>query len=96
MIVVGAAAPALAADPKLLGNHRDWTAYTFDESNKKVCYMSSQPKSSDPKGAKRGPTYVLVTHRPGENANDVFSVVVGYPLRKGGEVVVEVDKKSFS
>lgn len=88
---------AQAAEPKLLGQHRDWNAYSFDEGgSKKVCYISSNAKTMEPKGAKRGQVYTLLTHRPGENAHDVFSVVMGYPLRKGGEVVVEIDKKSFN
>lgn len=90
------AATAAAAEPKLLGNHKDWAAYSFEDGGKKVCYVSSMPKSSDPKGAKRGPTYTLVTHRPAENTHDVFNTVVGYPLRKGSEVTVEIDKKSFN
>jgi invasion protein IalB len=91
-----AAGPAGAADPKLLGNHKDWAAYSFEEGGKKVCYVSSMPKSSDPKGAKRGAIYTLITHRPAENANNVVSVALGYPLRKGSEVTVEIEKKSFA
>lgn len=89
-------ANAAAAEPKLLGNHKDWSAYSFEEGGKKVCYISSTPKSSEPKGARRGAVYTLVTHRPSENTHDVFNTVVGYPLRKGSEIAVEVDKKSFA
>lgn len=95
LTVAAAVEPASAAEPKLLGNHRDWAAYMFEESGKKVCYASSVPKSSEPKAARRGSIYTLVTHRPAENALDVISVVVGYPLRKGSEITVEVDNKKF-
>ena len=95
LVAVGGALPAQAAEPKLLGNHRDWAAYMFEESGKKVCYASSAPKSSEPKAARRGSIYTLLTHRPAENALDVVSVVVGYPLRKGSEITVEVDNKKF-
>lgn len=95
LTVAAAVQPAAAAEPKLLGNHRDWAAYMFEESGKKVCYASSVPKSSEPKAARRGSIYTLVTHRPAENALDVVSVVVGYPLRKGSELTVEVDNKKF-
>lgn len=95
LIAAAAASPVQAAEPKLLGNHRDWAAYMFEESGKKVCYASSVPKSSEPKAARRGSIYTLVTHRPAEQALDVVSIVVGYPLRKGSELTVEVDNKKF-
>lgn len=97
LTMLAGAGAAMAAEAKLLSQHRDWNAYSFDEGGaKKVCYISGNAKSSEPKGAKRSQIYAMVTHRPGENAHDVFSVVMGYPLRKGGEVVVEIDKKSFN
>lgn len=89
-----AAAPAAAADPRHLGTFKDWNAFVFEEKGQKVCYISSQPKKTEPK-AKRGDIYTLVTHRPAEKALDVVSVIVGYPFRKGSEAEVDIDGKDF-
>jgi hypothetical protein len=86
---------ASAADPRLLGTFKDWSAFAFEESGKKVCYISSQPKKMEPKAAKRGDVYVLVTHRPAEKSLDVVSVIVGYPLKKGSEMTADVGGKPF-
>ncbi|CAO3399084.1 invasion associated locus B family protein [Azospirillum palustre] len=88
------AAPAAAADPRHLGTFKDWNAFLFEEKGQKVCYISSQPKKSEPK-AKRGDIYTLVTHRPAEKALDVVSVIVGYPFKKGSEAEVSIDGKDF-
>lgn len=89
-------APALAADPKVLGSFKDWNAFAFDESGHKVCYISSQPKKKEPAAARRGDIYVLVTHRPSEKTFDVVSFIVGYPLKKGSEAAVDIDGKKFA
>ena len=88
------AAPAAAADPRHLGTVKDWNAFVFEEKGQKVCYISSQPKKTEPK-AKRGDIYTLVTHRPAEKALDVVSVIVGYPFKKGSEAEVNIDGKDF-
>lgn len=88
------AAPAAAADPRHLGTFKDWNAFAFEEKGQKVCYISSQPKKTEPK-AKRGDIYTLVTHRPSEKTLDVVSIIVGYPFKKGSEAEVSVDGKEF-
>ncbi|KAA0575947.1 invasion associated locus B family protein [Azospirillum sp. Sh1] len=88
------AGSAAAADPRHLGTFKDWNAFVFEEKGQKVCYISSQPKKTEPK-AKRGDIYTLVTHRPAEKALDVVSVIVGYPFKKGSEAEVIIDGKDF-
>lgn len=38
---------AQAADPRLIGNYSDWSAYVFMEGGNKVCYMASKPILSE-------------------------------------------------
>lgn len=86
-----------AANPAVetLGTFQDWSAFAFTERGQRVCFVQSKPTSTLPKGARRGPINMLVTHRPGENATDVVSILMGYPLRGGSEVEVEVDGQRF-
>ncbi|MCC7275069.1 MAG: hypothetical protein IT561_20545 [Alphaproteobacteria bacterium] len=96
-LLLGGAAGAIAANPAVetLGTFQDWSAFAFTERGQKVCFVQSKPRSSEPKGAKRGPINALITHRPGEKATDVVSVLMGYPLKPGSDVEVEVDGRKF-
>lgn len=96
-LLAGLGQGGAAANPAVetLGTFQDWSAFAFSERGQKVCFVQSKPTASLPKGARRGPINTLVTHRPGENATDVVSVLMGYPLRAGSEVEVEVDGQRF-
>ncbi|MBY0474792.1 MAG: invasion associated locus B family protein [Nitrosomonas sp.] len=84
-----------AAEPKLIGQHGDWTAYTFMESDSKVCYMVSQPKKSEGNYTKRGDVFALITHRPAEKSKNVFSFIAGYSYKPGSDATVIVNNQSF-
>ena len=96
-LLVGAAQGVVAANPAVetLGTFQDWSAFAFTERGQRVCFTQSKPTKSEPKGAKRGPINALVTHRPAEKATDVVSILMGYPLRSGSEVEVDVDGQKF-
>ena len=52
-------------EPKQIGAFEDWVAYAYDSAESRVCYVSSSPKSTEPKGVKRDPAFFLVTNMPG-------------------------------
>ena len=61
-MTIGMAGSALGAEPTPLGVFADWTAYTYKASDTKVCYIVSQPKSSDAaKKVKRDPIFFIIT-----------------------------------
>lgn len=84
-----------AADPKVIGEFNDWTAYVYMEGSNKVCYMVSKPKKEEGSYTKRGDVFALITHRPAEKSKNVFSFVAGYPFKQGSEVTVSVGSQSF-
>ncbi len=87
---------AHATEPKVLGEHGDWTAYTYMENNNKVCYMVSQPKKTSGNYSKRGDVFALITHRPAEKSKNVFSYVSGYTYKAGSEASVAVNNQNFN
>lgn len=95
---VFAAIPVAHAEDnaKVLGTFRDWTAYQYVENGKPVCFMASKPTRSLPAGARRGEIYAMVTNRPGDNQNGVFSVVNGYSFRANSDVAVTVGNQNFA
>lgn len=94
--LVSEGAFAQGTSPTLLGESGDWQAYTYKSSGAKVCYVVSQPKSSDPSTAKRDPIFFLVTHRPGQKIRNEVSTIIGYPFRKDSKVDVKIDDASFT
>lgn len=89
-------AAAQASEPRLLATFDDWAAYSFVENGSKVCYMASRPVKEEGEYSSRGKVYALLTHRPAENARDVFSYITGYPYDTGSEVSVTIGADRFS
>lgn len=94
--VVLAAAPAYAGEPKLLATEGKWSAYSFIENKKKVCYILSQPEKAEGKYGSRGEIYALITNRPADGSRNVFSYIAGYPYKPGSDVTVKIDGHSFT
>ena len=97
LTVVLGLAPVAAQTPQptSLGEFGDWAAYTYKTQNGKVCYISSQPKVSAPKNAKRDPAFLLVTHRPGQSVRNEVSTIIGYPFKKDATVELTIDASQY-
>jgi hypothetical protein len=85
-----AAAPAAPELPSLLGTSKDWTAYSANTPDGRVCYALSQPKSTMPKKAARDPIFVLISVWPGRNVRDELQVIPGYLYKDGEPVFAQV------
>lgn len=88
-------AQAQSADPSLLGEFNDWAAYTYKASDTKVCYISSRPKATEPKAAKRDPAFFLVTHMPGRKVKGEVSTIIGYAFKKDSTAELKIDDTAF-
>ena len=86
---------ANAQDVKALGTFGKWIAATYQEGGRQVCYMSAEPEKSDGNYKARGKPTLLITHRPGEKAFDIVSMVAGYQYLGDSDAVVAVAGKRF-
>ena len=91
-----AAGGASAQTPQLLGQDRDWGAYSVDVDGGKTCYVLSRPKDQSPKNVRRDPVYFFITSRPKDNIRNQVSVIIGYPFRDGGRATVEIGSAKFT
>jgi hypothetical protein len=94
-LLAASAALAETAEPKLLGEYKDWAAYTVAEPRGEICYAVSKPKKLEPAKMKRGETHLLVTHRPAEKQNNVVSIELGYTAAKDSAAAILVGKDKF-
>lgn len=96
-LLAAAAGPAMAAEKRdLIGSFRDWDAIqSVNTKGQKTCYILSSPKDTEisRSGARRGDIYMTVTHRPAYDVTGEVNVVVGYPLKAGSEMRVNIDGK---
>lgn len=84
-----------AASPVLIGTYGAWSAYTYTEQGNKICYMVSKPISDVGNYTSRGDIFAIITHRPSENAYNVFSYIAGYPYKKESVVNLSNDSDQF-
>lgn len=97
VLAIALPATALAAaTPKQLGVYGDWSAYTLTEGKAKTCYIVSRPKSTEPKGAKRGEASILVSHKQGDKTKGEININAGYNYKKGSAVELTVEKTKFT
>lgn len=87
--------PALAEEPTLLGKFRDWSAYSYGSGANRICYVMSEPKEMQPRGATRGDTFLMVTHRPGQNVRNEVSVRIGYPFSDRSRPFAQIGSDKF-
>jgi hypothetical protein len=89
------ASAAIAAD-KSLGTFKVWSAMTFNEEDKTVCMMWSQPEKAEGNYKKRGEIFVFVTHRPGDREMNKVSFETGYTFKESSEVRVTIDGRAYT
>lgn len=87
-------APARAET--VLGQHRDWTARSYDENGATVCNMFSAPTRDEGNYTRRGDIIAFVTHRPDGQQWNVIAIDMGYPIQEGSEVSVEIGSERFA
>ncbi|WP_062210416.1 invasion associated locus B family protein [Aureimonas sp. AU12] len=95
MVTLSGAASA-AQTPTRVSQFNDWGSYSYDASGGKVCYVLSTPKTMQPPSVDHGDIFFLVSQKPGKAAAYEPQVVMGYPMREGSKVVVDIDGKKFS
>jgi invasion protein IalB len=90
-ILLTASSSAEAQGPRLLGQHRDWSAFTHSSEDGTVCYVASEPKKQEGNYQRRGSPYVIVARRSAKPGVDEVSVYPGYNYKQGSEVEVAID-----
>lgn len=89
-------AGSVGAADKSLGSFKNWSAMSFDEDDKTVCMMWSQPEKAEGDYKRRGEIFAFVTHRPGEKETNKVSFETGYTFKESSEVTVTIDGKAYT
>ena len=81
--------------PALVGTYGDWNAYVTQGGKDRTCYALAQPKERQPAALKRDPAYVFISTRPAENVKNEISVIMGFPLKDGGDAKADIGETGF-
>lgn len=82
--------------PMLLGTYGDWGAYSAKAGKDRTCYALATPKEREPASLKRDPAYIFISNRPGENVHDEVSIIMGFPMKDGGDARAESGGSDFT
>lgn len=91
-----APAAAPAGSPLLIAESKDWKAITAAGAKAKMCFAMSKPQKMEPAAVNHGEVVFFLNTRPSENVRNEPSLQVGYPLKDGAKVSVEIDAKKFA
>ncbi len=92
-----AAQPAAGAVPAtLLGVYDNWSAFQTGSGASLTCYALSKPRAVRPRGAKRGPIYLMVSTWPSRKVRAEPQVVLGYPGNEKGAASLGIGGSKFA
>jgi hypothetical protein len=94
LVAVPSAIAAEAAT--LLGVFDSWSAYSAGEGASKTCYILSKPRAVQPRGAKRGPIFLMVSDWPDRKVKAEPQIVYGYPTKEGGAASLGIGGDKFT
>lgn len=80
---------------KLVEKSGDWSMFSHDAAQKRICFVATQPSSSTPKDAKREQAFFYISAWPKDGVKSEVSILLGYPIKKGSDVTVTVGSASF-
>ena len=94
--VLALAAPASAETANLLGVFGNWSAYSAGSGSTMTCYAMSKPRAKQPKTAKRGDIFLIVSDWPGRKVKAEMQILPGYEYKANAPVTLAVGPDKFS
>lgn len=86
---------AYAQEAKVIGDFSYWKAHVYKDPEKRICFISSQPREMKPKNVRRGVVVFYISHWPKHKVKNEVSVKIGYPFKLGSQPTAEVGKETF-
>lgn len=94
-LIVASAGVAFAQAPTRIQQFKAWGAYSYKSNGGTVCYVLSVPTAKEPANVDHGEVFFIVSQRPGQNISYEPQAMMGYTLKEGSKVSVQIDNKTF-
>jgi hypothetical protein len=95
VIATLATTATLAQSVRLIGEYRDWTAYSATEGAGNICFALSKPQDVSPTPDGYTEAYLYLTHRPAESVSNELNLVAGFNFAPDTPATVSVSGQSF-
>src|SRR5262245_7506268 len=86
---------AAAQSVTLIGEFKDWSAYSASDGAGAVCFAMSKPTEVAPSPDNYTQAYLYLTHRPSENVANELNLVAGFEFAPEQPATLTVGGKSF-
>lgn len=73
----------------------DWTVYAHDSKSSRICFVTAQPRSTDPKGVNRDAAHFFVSGWPKDGIKSEISIKLGYSAKKDADISVTIGTTAF-
>ena len=80
---------------KELEKFNDWSAYAEGEGKNLACMAVSKPKKAEGNYKRRGEVFAVITHLPGQNKWNEFSIIAGYNFKADSNPEVTIGDAKF-
>lgn len=81
---------AQAQSVQVLGDFRDWSAFTASESSGRLCFAMSKPSSTVPEPEGYEDAYLYLSTRVSDGVRNEFNLIAGYEFAPDSVAQVEV------
>ena len=72
------------------GTFSDWSLYTDERKPHQFCFVTAEPKSSEPQDTARELPHLYISAWPRDGVKSEVSVFLGFPAKKNTEVMANV------
>lgn len=86
--IAGSASWAQTA--KLIREFRDWKVHQSEGAPQKICFASSQPRETTPRGISRRAAYFYVSAFPSDGVKAEISLKLGFSAQNASSVTVQI------
>lgn len=86
---------ANAEDVSKLATLIDWVLYTDAKTPHQFCFVTSEPKSSEPADTAREAPRIYISAWPAEGIKGEVSVRLGFPPKRASEISASIEPASF-
>lgn len=97
-VAVAVIASPASANPSVerADSFGDWTLYADSSEPHQFCFVTSEPKSSEPAGASRDAPRVYVSAWPQDGVKSEVSFRMGFPVKKAASGAARIAPASFA
>ncbi len=96
LALVMATGGAGAQSVQVLGDYRDWSAFSANDGGGMICFAMSKPKLVEPIPDGYTQAYVFITARTAQNIKNEFNLIAGYQFATDAVGVANVGNNKYN